>query len=519
MDLTIARLMDVVPDLIYFKDLQSRFVRVNLAEALFLGRRSPGELVGKSDFDFFAPAHANAAFAVEQEIIRTGQPSISLVERLIMLDGRESWGSATKLPWRDTDGTIIGTFGLTRDVTATKHAEEKVIEERNLLRTIIDHLPSRIFVKDNQGRYVINNRAHLQSLGVEAQEQVTGRTTLDFHPGERGLQAMADDRQVLSSGEPILNQEKSDFAPEGRTHWALTTKVPLRDVRGKVTGLVGISHDITARKQIERELQRRTAQMEEELLMARQTQESFFPRTYPVFPSGVSADASALRFAHRYIAATTLGGDFFDIIPLSDTRCAILVCDVMGHGVKAGLLTALIRGIVREIGTEVGHPSHVLGELNRGLIPIIEQMGHPVFATAFFCVVDTEAGTLRFANGGHPYPFVLRRTSGTVEQLTMANPEPAAGLVEAFAYSDHECSFSPGDVLIGYTDGLFEACNAEGNICGEERLTAFIAQNTTRPVAQLIDGLITYVQGFAGHREFNDDVCVVAVEVMASSAK
>ena len=94
--------------------------------------------------------------------------------------------SSTKMPWRDAHGTVIGTFGLTRDVTEMKEAEEKLVEERNLLRTIIDHLPSRLYVKDMVSRYVLNNKSHLEMLGATSQADALGKTTLDFFPGERG---------------------------------------------------------------------------------------------------------------------------------------------------------------------------------------------------------------------------------------------------------------------------------------------------------------------------------------------
>ncbi|PAW65604.1 MAG: hypothetical protein B9S34_10580, partial [Opitutia bacterium Tous-C1TDCM] len=195
LDSSILRvLMEASTDRIYFKDLQSRIVRNNAAHARSLGAKSPDECVGKTDADFFSREHTERALRDEQEIIRTGQPVISQLERLTMRDGRKTWASATKMPWRDTAGTIIGTFGITRDVTATKEAEEKLEEERNLLRTIIDHLPSRLYVKDTAARYVLNNQAHLAMLGAKTQADTLGRTTLDFFPGERGRQALADDR-------------------------------------------------------------------------------------------------------------------------------------------------------------------------------------------------------------------------------------------------------------------------------------------------------------------------------------
>ncbi|MEI6107667.1 MAG: SpoIIE family protein phosphatase [Opitutae bacterium] len=510
-------LMEVIPDRIYFKDLESRFVRVNQAYVAWHGIATPEEVIGKTDADLFAPVHADVARAEELAIIRTGQPMIAKLERLTLLDGTIAWGSATKLAWRDAAGRIIGTFGITRDVTAAHAAEEKLTAESNLLRTIIDHLPSRIFVKDTASRYLLNNQAHLNALGATHQADTVGRTTLDFFPTERGRQAMTDDQQVLSGGAPIISQEKSDFGSEGHVRWSLTTKVPLRDLQGQITGLVGISHDITARKRTEQELQRRTDEMETDLLMARQIQESFFPRTYPVFPRGVPAEASELSFAHRYVPAATLGGDFFDIIQLSDTQCGVLICDVMGHGVRAGLLTALIRGVVEEFAPRAAHPAQVLAEINHGLLPIIRQTGSPVFATAFYGIIDTAAATLGYANAGHPPPLLRYGNGGTVASLAFASPEPAAGLMDDFTYSGQTIAFGPGDTLLAYTDGFFEASNAEGVMYGEARLRALLSKKSACSGAELIDQLIQEVVAFTGHANFDDDLCALTVESTGNS--
>jgi phosphoserine phosphatase RsbU/P len=512
LDSSILRvLMDTSVDRIYFKDLQSRFVRNNATHARSLGAASPEECVGKTDFDFFSREHAEHAFRDEQEIIRTGTPVISQVERLTMRDGRKGWASSTKMPWRDANGNIIGTFGVTRDVTETKEAEEKLIEERNLLRTIIDNLPTRLYVKDTASRYVLNNKAHLAMLGAKTQEEAIGRTTVDFFPGERGLQALADDKQVLAD-KPILNQEKSDFGPEGHVHWSLVTKVQLRDTRNELVGLVGISHDITRRKLVEDELQRRSTEMETDLRMARQVQEAFINRSHPVFPRGVTHEASALRFSHRYIPTTTLGGDFFDFLQLSDTKCGVLVCDVMGHGVRAGLLTALIRGVVEEMGPRAADPLHVLREVNHTLMPIVEQTGQPVFASAFFGIIDLAAGSLSYGNAGHPAPLVRHAHSDRITRLAPADPEPAAGLMPHFKYTSHICAFGPGDLLFGYTDGILEASDAGGAMFGEDRLCDILTDTRGLTGAEVSDRVLRDVKTHIGRSGFEDDVCIVAIE-------
>jgi sigma-B regulation protein RsbU (phosphoserine phosphatase) len=505
-------LMDTSADRIYFKDLDSRFVRNNATHARSLGARSPEDCVGKTDFDFFSREHAERAFRDEQEIIRTGLPIISQLERLTMRDGRTGWASSTKMPWRDISGRIIGTFGLTRDVTAMKEAEDKLMEERNLLRTIIDHLPSRLYVKDVNSRYVLNNLAHLAVLGAKSQEETIGRTTVDFFPGERGIQALADDRAVLGTGTPILNQEKSDFGPEGNVNWSLVTKVPLRDIRNQLIGLVGISHDITRRKRAEEELQRRSSEMETDLKMARQVQEAFINRSHPVFPRHAFPQSSALRFTHRYIPTTTLGGDFFDFLQLSDTKCGVLVCDVMGHGVRAGLLTALIRGVVEEMGIRASDPLHVLHEVNQSLMPIVEQTGQPVFASAFYAVIDTANRSLAYANGGHPAPLVRHAHSNQITRLAPADPEPAAGLIAGFAYSRHTCDFFPGDLFFGYTDGILEAADESGTMFGEARLSEILRRTPGLSGGEVSDQLLRDVQTHSGRLEFEDDVCIVAIE-------
>ena len=314
----------------------------------------------------------------------------------------------------------------------------------------------------------------------------------------------------MFAGEPIQNQEKSDHGAEGQVRWSLTTKVPLRDVRGQLAGLVGISHDITRRKTAELALEHRNAEMEADVRMARQIQQAFLPSDYAVFPRG--AKASTLRFAHRYIPATTLGGDFFDILQLSDTKCGVLVCDVMGHGVRAGLLTALIRGIVEEMGVRTADPAHVLAEINRSFEPILAQTGEPIFATAFFGVIDTSARTLTYGNAGHPPPFVLLPDAAEPVCLVPPDPEPATGLIAGFPYTNHTCPFPPGAQLLGYTDGILEAEDPAGNIFGDERLRAVLTANRGRAGDEMLGQLVRDVEAYTTRNVFDDDVCLVAIE-------
>jgi diguanylate cyclase (GGDEF)-like protein/PAS domain S-box-containing protein len=134
-------LMDNVPDSIYFKDRESRFTRINRYAAERFGVADPALAVGRTDFDYFAEEHASKAFRDEQEIVRTGRPLVNVEEKETKPDGAVRWVSTTKLPLRDRQGNVTGTFGISRDVTQRKHAEEQL--ERQAFFDALTGLPNR----------------------------------------------------------------------------------------------------------------------------------------------------------------------------------------------------------------------------------------------------------------------------------------------------------------------------------------------------------------------------------------
>src|SRR5262249_22997803 len=138
-------LMDNLPDAIYFKDASGRFVRINQALASYFCLDSPAQAVGKTDFEFFTREHTELAQNDEQEIIRTGRPVVAKEERRAWLDGRVRWLSTTKMPFRDKDGTIIGTFGVSRDITKVKLAEEALRESEQRWRSLTEALPQLVW--------------------------------------------------------------------------------------------------------------------------------------------------------------------------------------------------------------------------------------------------------------------------------------------------------------------------------------------------------------------------------------
>lgn len=151
----------------------------------------------------------------------------------------------------DENDNLLFLEGIITDITARKKTEEAFKYEHALLRTVIDNLPDAIYAKDTACRKTLSNKVDLHNLGDRTEDEVIGKDDYAFYPKEFADKFYQDDRYVLETGEAILNYEEKIIHPDGTEGYLLTSKVPLRDEQGKITGLVGIGHDITQRKQAE----------------------------------------------------------------------------------------------------------------------------------------------------------------------------------------------------------------------------------------------------------------------------
>ena len=250
-------LLTSIPDSIYFKDAASRFMRISESMAKMFGLKSADEAVGKSDADFFTSEHAVQAREDELRIMRTKESIIGRVEKETWPDRPDTWASSTKLPLLNADGEVIGTFGLSRDITDVIQVEAELARERDRLRTLMDHLPDVIFIKDRVGRFLMTNPALNRLYGCKTSEELAGKTDFDFIPEEVAGHFAEDDQRVMNSGKPLIDREESNVGPNGEVLWMLTSKIPLRDNQGKVIGLVGIGRDITKLKVAQQEATRK----------------------------------------------------------------------------------------------------------------------------------------------------------------------------------------------------------------------------------------------------------------------
>lgn len=243
-------LMEHTPDSIYFKDLESRFLMVSLSKFRKHGITSADQLIGKTDFDIFSKEHAQKAFDEEQEIIRTGKPLIGVEEKETWLNGAVSWASTSKMPLYDKRGKIIGTFGISRDITEKKNIEIKFIEQSRILQGIVNNLPVIIFKTDDRGRITL-----LQGSEDRIEKWKKGRTaklsinhTLQQICGKLKQQGKED--YVSFTSNCVINGESWHFE-----------NFLFKEVN-EDSAFAGFSLDITDRKRAEQELKRNSKNLQ-----------------------------------------------------------------------------------------------------------------------------------------------------------------------------------------------------------------------------------------------------------------
>jgi serine phosphatase RsbU (regulator of sigma subunit) len=238
--------------------------------------------------------------------------------------------------------------------------------------------------------------------------------------------------------------------------------------------------------------------MEEELDIGRRIQLSLLPECCPDIPGW--------EFAAAYRSARQVGGDFYDFIfpPEEPNQVHIVTADVTGKGVPAALFMASCRTAIRAEALKGVDPSEALTRTNR-LVALDTRS--QLFLSAFYAVLDTESGRLRFSNGGLEWPILIRKDSNNIEKLT------ARGLVlgafEDAVYEEKRVDLNPGDTVVFYTDGVTDARNPEGDFFGGESLIPVIESGDWSDSHELVDSIMDAIETFREDTPPFDDITLV----------
>jgi PAS domain S-box-containing protein len=255
-------LLESSEDYIYFKDKNSKFLRVSKSLLKLLNLKGQHEVVGRSDFDFADEEIARPKYDAEQEIIRTGKV-LKIEEKDIGQDGSERWVSTVKMPLRDETGIIIGTFGVSRDITEVKQAlikamqnehelvekvdqiqslrDEMALQQKTILK-ILNQIPQKVYLKDKDLKFVFVNQAVANVYENKSVEDLIGTSDFDHYADDLATQYSNSDYEVLEKGEQIFEQE--DIV-RGVSTILKTHKQPFFIDHLNQTGLLGIQTDVT----------------------------------------------------------------------------------------------------------------------------------------------------------------------------------------------------------------------------------------------------------------------------------
>jgi len=211
------------------------------------------ELIGKNWFGTLVPKRTRGEIrGVFNKLIAGDIEPVEYYENpLLTKDGEERLAAFHNTVIRNPNGEVVGVLFSAEDITERKRAEEELVREHNLLRTLVDNLPDRIFVKDADSTFVFANLGCGRYLGADDPQALIGKTTFDFLPPEDAEESRAQEQEIMRTGKGIINQEVCRKDASGQMQWCLSTKVPRRDDRGNIIGIVGLNRDITERKRAE----------------------------------------------------------------------------------------------------------------------------------------------------------------------------------------------------------------------------------------------------------------------------
>ena len=456
--------------------------------------------------------------SLKQMLMPSGLDNLAVDCRYQHPDKTWCWLRVRGVAVRDSAGNAERIVGSMIDISQRKEAEVELEEERYRLYQLIGNIPVNVYYKDKDSKFVLANNSTAHKMGVESYRDLLGKSDHDFFEATHADLARANELEIMESRKPQINVIQRETWEGKEDTWAETSKMPWLDKKGNLIGTYGITSDITNLLRTQRmltslaeELQSRYTVVEEELQLAREIQQALLPRILDGLTlEGVSREVT---FGCRYAPASEMAGDFYEVLPISQHAFGFLVCDVMGHGVRAALVVSMLRGLMEKERDAATDPEWFLYGINEGLVSILERAGVTFFATAIYCVVNLKEGIFSYASAGHPAPIVVRL--GEVEQLSIdpQKKNPALGLIPGSTFNAQSMSLDEIDRLLVFTDGLHEVENADGEQLGIEKVVQMLENSKDTSLEDSLDEILEEARAYSDNGEFEDDVCLLAMDV------
>ncbi len=418
----------------------------------------------------------------------------------------------------DKDRKPSRLVGVWVDITRRKMADLHAMEDRDLFRTLINYLPDNIYFKNRESRFVIANESTAKKMKVRTPSDLIGSRDSNFFDPEMCEIARTEEAEIMATGKPILNRIHHEKWKGGKSTWGRVSKFPWYAADGTVKGIVGISSDVTKLIETQQRYQRLAKQLDEknkalekEITLAREVQQALQPVNIPDREWKHSSGAiRRARFHHVYMPSAGVAGDCFEVFPVGQSGVGMLICDVMGHGVRAALIASMLRGLMEQVSNLADTPALLLSSLNRQMSRIFTQANITMFATACYVYLDLDRRRLTMASAGHPAPIVMPVHSKPFQPAIPRTP--ALGLLENAMFRESEIRLEDGMKLMLFTDGLTEAQDSSGDELGAPRIMDFLQERQPQSIREMIDISLAGMHQFTGSVQQDDDICLLGVQ-------
>lgn len=442
--------------------------------------------------------------------------------RYLHPDGSIRWFRIRGACRRDDHGSPTLIAGSVINITNRKTAELALAEEKHLLNLLTESMPISIYFKDKNSKFVMANTATAKKMGLKSAADIIGKSDHDFFDARHADKSRKDETLIMLTKENLLGSLEKEIWNEDEETWCITSKHIWLDHHGNTKGTFGVSNDVSEIVKTQSRLvevaqnyKRRNDSYKEELKLASEVQQAILAKKIPSLPTGISHKINSkykAEFAVSHIPMHGLAGDFYEAIPISKTKMGILMCDVMGHGVRASLIVAMIRGLISKEQGSAASPEEFLSCLNHGLCHILTKAGITMFSTAIYCVIDIEKASLTMSNAGHPLPILKKASHYKLLDKGYSKPGTALGLISDSQYETTTIPLSDLDEIIFYTDGIYEVVNTMNEELGVNGLIDLLNTNLNQKEST-IQNLSRIAKEHSHDQQFNDDVCLLSVNI------
>ncbi|MEI7504827.1 MAG: PAS domain S-box protein, partial [Paludibacter sp.] len=260
----LQNILEHFPGDVFWKDKNAIFIGCNTSFAKSNGLENQTDIIQKTDFDLTQNQNeANYYRKDDYEVMNTGISKLHIEEMIQQKNGRVLWSDTNKIPIRDTVGKIIGLLGVVTDITERKLTQDALKESEQMLQYVLNNFPGLIYWKDTQSKYMGCNQSFAIIAGLDSSSEITHKTDYDLAWVESDANKfIVDDNEVMNTGKEMLHKVETLIQHNNKILWFDTSKIPLFNTKGSIIGVLGVSIDITERKQAEDELQKLNDELE-----------------------------------------------------------------------------------------------------------------------------------------------------------------------------------------------------------------------------------------------------------------